>query len=648
MHLEFEPPYTSSEGEVPAASDRTKRWPARLFLVSLLTVHAVLLGFNAAWMSPTLDEPAHLVSGISHWRYGDFSLYRVNPPLVRMVAAIPVMLAGYNFEFPDLSKLSRGRHEFRLGEEFVHANGRRTLWLTTIARWACIPFSLLGALVCYLWARDLYGKLSGMLASTLWCFSPMVLGHAALFTPDAHAAALGLLACYLFWLWLKAPSWRLTVFAGVILGLAELGKTTLILLYPIWPLLWFIYRMNEARAIGWKQWRDEALMLASRMVIGLYVVNLGYLGSGSFIPLNEYSFSSSLFGGENRTQAISASTEKNRFHTSWLGHLPVPLPYDYVMGIDTQQRDFESFGRPSYLRGVFQEKGWWYYYAYAALVKTPLGTWCLISLAAYGRCLCPISGKYWRDEMVLVVPAAVIFAVVSAKTGFSHHYRYVFPCLPLVMIWTSRQLAFARFENICTSPTGPLHSSVCVMLSKAKWVASCGLTATFLVLSVGSSLSQFPYSLSYFNESIGGLGNGADHLINSNIDWGQDLLHLEKWIHENAEGRKVYLAFDNYFNPFDLGIAQISPWPFEKSPREGSSIGPLQIPEGYYAISINQLYEFPWPIYELDGTRYYLDTRPLIILRAMRYSLRVGNSIQIYSSEEIRQAYRQIAVNSGQ
>ena len=201
----------------------------RVLLGSILALHTVLLALNALWMSPTLDEPAHLVAGISHWRFCDFSLYRVNPPLVRLVASVPAMLFGYSMDFPETLNDQLSRNEFRLGEKFVTENGRWSLWLVTFGRWLCIPFSLLAAWTCYLWGRDLYGVRAGVMAMLLWCFSPMVLGHASLMTPDAPAAALGALACYTFWRWLKKPSWRSTITAGIILGLAELSKTTLIL-----------------------------------------------------------------------------------------------------------------------------------------------------------------------------------------------------------------------------------------------------------------------------------------------------------------------------------------------------------------------------------------------------------------------------------
>jgi len=56
----------------------------------------VLLAASTAWEarkdSATWDEVGHLAAGINHWRSGDFAYYRVNPPLVRLIACAPLML----------------------------------------------------------------------------------------------------------------------------------------------------------------------------------------------------------------------------------------------------------------------------------------------------------------------------------------------------------------------------------------------------------------------------------------------------------------------------------------------------------------------------------------------------------------------------
>jgi len=97
-------------------------------------------------------------------------------------------------------------------------------------------------MVCFCWSNRLYGVYAGFIALSLWCFSPYFLGHASVVIPDAHAASLGVVACYSFWLWLREPKLAKDYRWGVVLGLAELCKFTLLILYPLLPLLWLIYR----------------------------------------------------------------------------------------------------------------------------------------------------------------------------------------------------------------------------------------------------------------------------------------------------------------------------------------------------------------------------------------------------------------------
>jgi len=147
-----------------------------------------------------------------------------------------------------------------------------------------------------------------------------------------------------------------------------------------------------------------------------------------------------------------------------LSNLPVPLPKQYVLGIDIQRKVFEHRGKPSYLRGQWQETGWWYYYLYALAVKVPLGTIGLCLLATWSCCHDRILG--WlcadrsagcnaspsgsmpgstpagmADEMVLLMPAMVILAFVSSQTGYSENMRYVLPIFPFLFIWCSRPFA---------------------------------------------------------------------------------------------------------------------------------------------------------------------------------------------------------------
>jgi hypothetical protein len=131
---------------------------ARRVVAALLVIHTLLLAYSAYVHSPTLNEPAHLVAGLSHWKFGRFDIYSGNPPLVKMVAALPVIAAGYNEDWSGFYTGPGARPESSMGADFVAANGERSFFLFMIARWACIPFSWIGAITCYLWARDLYGR----------------------------------------------------------------------------------------------------------------------------------------------------------------------------------------------------------------------------------------------------------------------------------------------------------------------------------------------------------------------------------------------------------------------------------------------------------------------------------------------------------
>ena len=101
-------------------------------------------------------------------------------------------------------------------------------------------FSIVGGLAVFAWSRRLYGTWGGLLSLTLWVFCPNILAHARLITSDLGSTALGVAATYVFWRYLQQPSWRWAAAAGVMLGLAQLTKFSMLLLYAVWPFLWLV------------------------------------------------------------------------------------------------------------------------------------------------------------------------------------------------------------------------------------------------------------------------------------------------------------------------------------------------------------------------------------------------------------------------
>lgn len=573
--------------------------PARVpvtVAAALLLTHAGLLAWSGWRHSPTLDEVGHLPAGLAIWQYGRFDLYRVNPPLVRAVAAAPVALLPHETDWSKFSDAPGARPEWAIGSDFIRANGERSFWLFALARWACIPFSLIGAIVCWRWARAVFGEAAGLIALSAWCFSPDMLGNGSMITPDVAAAAFGALAAYCFWRWLRAPGWPAALAAGVALGLAELAKMTWIVLFGLWPLIWLITRVADRQRLASAppstaglrppaRWSNPA-QLAAILLIGLYVLNLGYAFDGSFRRLDSYPFFSRvLAGGETRNR--NSDPPANRFAGTWAGALPVPLPYDYVTGLDLQKQDFEV-GKFSYLAGEFKHGGWWYYYLYAAGVKLPLGLLLLIPIAAAAaldrRARLPLI-----DVLPLVIPPLVVFALVSSQTGFNRYFRYVLPALPFLFVWISR-VAVLRAP---AEGTGGVRQR----LARAGWFTAVGA----MVWAIASSLYYFPHSLSYFNELAGGPRRGHEHLIDANIDWGQDLLYLKDWIDRHPEARPLTVTYEGFFDPRVAGVD------FPRTPPlapDGDRAAAAHLQPGWHAVSVSYL-RHPSHVYD-----YLLEFEP--------------------------------------
>ena len=601
-------------------SERSIRCGLLLPVFLFLGLHGSLLAWVGCRHSLVVDEAAHLAAGVYDWEFARFDVYRVNPPLVRCTAAVPVVVGGPEKNWGGNNASAGSRPEWILGANFLRANDRgNARWFRyfVLARWAVLPFSVLGAYVCYRWARELYGPLAGIVTLILWCFSPNMIAWGSTICPDVAASALGVAAGYVFWRWLKNPTWRGAVVAGAVLGVAQLTKTTWVVLFGLWPLILCIWRFGGThvsrqhrkaeRQMIRVPWRRDFAQMAAILLVGIYAINLGYGFDGSFRNLGAYTFVSRTLAGEN---SIANDREGgNRFRDHWLGSVYVPLPEDYVLGIDLQKLDFEV-GAWSFLRGEWRHGGWWYYYIYAAFVKVPLGTWVLallavaLSLGEFGRRACvarpganPTNemacANGWRDEIVLVFVAISVFVLVSSQTGFNRYFRYVLPSFPFIFIWISR---IAR-------PMKVWHGLRLYVGTVA------------LVWMVLSSLWCFPHNMSYFNEVVGGPMRGHDHLIDANIDWGQDLWRQREWLDAHPEARPICLHTLNHIRTRHYGFEHSRPPPGPQPHCDSSwamSFGPHP---GWYAMSIHRIH------HRSLNYHYFLRFRPVAM---------VGYSIYIY------------------
>ena len=629
-------------------------WP-KWAVACVLILHCSLLVWSASRQSPVVDEVGHVSAGLSHWRLERFDLYSVNPPMVRTIATAPMHLMNVPIEFTGYHILPRHRTEFAIGADWITANREKFLLHFAIARWACIPFSILGAVTCCLWARELYGANAGLIALGLWCFCPNVLGHASLITPDAGAAAVGVAACYVFRKWLQCKTMKWALISGVLLGLTLLTKFTWIFLLGLWPLMSLgirITREQSAKVSDSTEASASRLMTAKHrcrndlghlsliVVMAFWVLNNGYLFEDTLKPLGSFEFSSKALAGETLDRNVGEPG--NRFRGTLWEHLPVPVPRNFVQGIDHIKFEYEM-GYPSYLRGVKRHGGWWYYYLYAMLVKMPVGTLVLIGVAVLQFVLNHRGHGDHRGSTVVTSEASGIasksvapcgstlgFSVTSVvnsvirRTGISDQsagnrtrradaqplaeevwaqwFETLYLLAPAIgILWlVSSQTGFNHHLRYVL-PAFPflfIFASRTALLLNSRWRLVRLLPVVCVLGTIISSLSVYPHSLSYFNELSGGSINGWKHLDYSNIDWGQDLILVKEWVEQHPNAKPLHIHSTGYVTPEQMGI-ETQPLQMTTQPsRDGTSFSRAFAP-GWYIVGLTQLVDPHNPFHEL-------------------------------------------------
>lgn len=581
--------------EKPAVESPGWRLFERCFLFVGLVLFATALGFNALTFSATVDEPGHLAAGIAYWRLARFHVYRVNPPLIRLIAAIPAVLDGAPSAtvaiYSELESKPTLRRNISLGYDFFAENRESAFQWLLWGRLCCIPICLLGAWACWRWGDELFGRPSGLVAFLLWITSPLILGHGWLITSDVAGAALGVVAAYLFWRWLRSDTTGRLLSAGTMLGVAMSAKTTWIVALVLWPLLLLAHFGRETT-------KRSILRLGLLLGVAVYVVNCLYGFEDTAFRLGELDFVSRHFRG-----AAHLGAAGNVFRETWLAWIPVPFPKNFISGIDLQLADFER-SWPCYLGGEWQQRGWWYFYVVGLFAKHPIGLSVLTLLC--------VGWQFQRaasDRVVGHMPwilAAALLILVSSKTGWTQHVRYAMPVLPFWYVWVSQ---LAR----------PLCEGTCRYWQRA-------VIAVSLIGYVVESAAAFPHSLAFFNQAVGGPSRGASLLVDSNQDWGQDLGRLKDWLDAHPEAKPIRLA---YFGGVDPSLAGI-----EFSPASC----PLE--PGWYAISTTFLHGGSFHVFDGKGGTRWLDGRSLSCLKQLQPVARIGESILVYHIVDLPESDR--------
>jgi hypothetical protein len=268
-----------------------------------------------------------------------------------------------------------------------------------------------------------------------------------------------------------------------------------------------------------------------------------------------------------------------------------------------------SGGRSAvFLLGRFSEDGFAAYFPVAFAFKTPI---VLLALALTAAVVLVINKQTRRRALFLLIPP-VAFYLLATQSALNIGYRHVLPALPYLL------LLISGLASTALPAPAWKHSPIARFLSPRR------VLAAGLVLLVVVALWIHPHYLSYFNPLAGGPRNGYRVLIDSNVDWGQDLLRLKEWMAENGVER-VNLG---WFGTADPDYYRL---PYNPLPGLGRDrffrlwwevpFDPQAPAPGIYAISASSLWEPPLREEEKRVYAWFREREP---------DDRVGYSILIY------------------
>ncbi len=554
----------------------------RSLLALLVAVH-VACGWHAAVrQTVTHDEFWHLPVGLLHWRTGKFDHDVLNPPLTRLWSALPATLAGVEAD--------PGADATDIARRFVQRHGPRAHRFYVWGRIVNLGCSLAVGLLLVRWAAAWWGASGAWLTAILFFTCPNVLAHSSLVTPDAGLMLGSTATLSLFERWRHSPTWGRTAALGLVLGLTQATKFTAVWLYPVLGILWIScgrlvteVAPADAPAAGlWRRGRRAVGQAVVILLVSLLAWNGCFLFEGTGRSLTQYPLQ-------------SHTLQTLRTALGPVGECPLPLPADYVAGLDRQRAVMEQ-PHPCYLDGQWSTRSFRDYFVWTLAYKLPH----LFQLAAVVGLAALAGMRGMADRrgrlLILCVPLVSLLAIASFSS-LQLGIRYVLPVLPLLALLAG---------------------------GAGVWIDRCrpALRRTTLVLITGLALTSLryqPHHLAYFNELAGGPVGGRNHLLDSNLDWGQDLYLVKEFMTAHQLDR--------------IGLVYYGTWPVELCGID-FEISPGFAPRpGWHAVSVNYVMGRPHLLREPDGRTRPADIYEFAYFQRFQPVARLGYSIDVYHIE---------------
>ncbi len=476
--------------------------------------------------SATYDEPIHLVAGYAALARHDYRMDPTHPPFLRMWAALPLWVLGV--PPPDTAQIDRQEPKdwiyraYKYAPRYLYDDPNADLNLNLGRCMIILLGATLGVLL-YCWAREWLGFYPAVLVLACCLVEPNLAAHATLVTTDFGITLFFLGTVYFAWRTRRRFSaWNLAGLAACF-ALACISKFTAVLLLPAGGLL---LAADVLR-------RDGAI--TPRRAAGIMAL-LGLAAFGAIWAVYGFRYAPSdtpgwLFRPDDAGRAAGPAVVTRVLEWIDARHL---LPNAYAQGFLLSVS--QAAPLPGFLAGEISTTGWWYYFPAAFLLKTPLA---LILLAGAGLVVLAVR---WRrlgamNALHVLGPAAIYLAVAMAS-GIYLGVRHILPVYPFVLL-----VAAVVGWEIASRPRLPR-------------VATALLGALLVYWGVKFA-RVYPANLTYFNVLAGGPANGARYLVDSNLDWGQHVKLLKRWV-DRAGVKRINLAYFGTADPDFYDIPYIS------------------------------------------------------------------------------------------
>lgn len=370
-----------------------------------------------------------------------------------------------------------------------------------LARIGNVFFFLIAALATWWLARRALGRTGGALATLLFTTQPVVLGYAGIANLDNASVAGVAVALIAFHRWLEQPAAARAAMAGLAYGISIGLKFSNLLFTAAACLALFLLYARQT-------WRRAFLALPIAALTA-------FIGVWACYGFYFRSFEAADVPTHPKLAFIEAGT-------------PIPMPHFWrgVLGI----ADLDREGQLSYAFGMKTNEGWWWYFPAALMFKTTLATLVFaFAGAVFAR------GKPWLGGIVATM--AILITAMPAKLDLG--IRYVLPLyVPLTIAATVAALAMLRHAR--------------------RWVrvTAIALLAWQSIASIAAHPDYFPY----FNELAG--REPGRYFVDSNLDWGQDMLRLRRVLRgEKVESLGILAAGLHDYDALGFPPTfQVEPW----------------------------------------------------------------------------------------